>query len=185
MNLQFFETYLSMATEGQAIDTPDTNTDDAGSIPTVRKQYDQLLKLITTAIDTAMPPTLILSGNSTDLTHTLRLTAPTECYRDHRNGRQRPTDFAPSAIDITPTQYQLAQHTSASVPNCLREYAINNTLGPYLTPITFTIGLCSERYTLQDSVHPALHCILFHENLAKEVSDGPSLVTSISDYLYI
>lgn len=188
MSLQFFEKYLRMDPEDQGTDFLDPNTAKAGSVSTVHGQYNQLLKLITMAIDMAMPPTLILSGDNADLVHTLKLTAPTECYRDHKNGKQRPTDFAPSEINITPVQYQLAQHDSAHASSWVRDHAIKDSLGPYLAPITFTIGLCTERYILQDSMHPARHCILFHENLAKETTSGssktsrPALITSISEY---
>lgn len=172
---------MSTTSESQdlAVLGPDGGEDS--TISTIHSQYNQLLKLITTAIDTAMPPTLVLSGTSMDLIPTLKLTAPAECYRDHRNGKQRPTDFAPLDIDITPVQYQLAQHRPPNTSACVLDHTNKESLGPYLAPITFTIGLCNERYTLKDNIPPALHCILFHENLAGETDSRPDLITPISE----
>lgn len=55
MSLQFFEKYLRMDPEDQGTDSLDPNTAKAGSVSTVHGQYNQLLKLITMAIDMAMP----------------------------------------------------------------------------------------------------------------------------------
>lgn len=181
MSLQFFEKYMNTSSEVRDPAIPDQYGCDVDPISTVHDQYNQLLKLITTAIDTAMPPTLVLSGTSMDIIPTLKLTAPTECYRDHRNGKQRPTDFAPLDISITPLQYQLAWQKSSDTSACMTQYTGNYSLGQYLTPITFTICACNERYSLKDSIQPALHCILFHENLAKEADNKPDLITSISE----